>query len=126
MSSSLFAIRGRLPAGLRPVLALVAWLVVIAAWIAVTESKLLPVMALPKPWGVLQALGRLWTDYDLLGNVAQSWWRIAQAFFWSAVVAIPLGLAMAIRRTSNIQRRTSNVQRHDGEIVVNYPLLRFL
>lgn len=95
MSSSLFAIRGRLPAGLRPVLALVAWLVVIAAWIAVTESKLLPVMALPKPWGVLQALGRLWTEYDLLGNVAQSWWRIAQAFFWSAVVAIPLGLAMA-------------------------------
>ena len=76
-------------------LALVAWLVVIAAWIAVTESKLLPVMALPKPGGVLQALGRLWTDYDLLGNVAQSWWRIAQAFFWSAVVAIPLGLAMA-------------------------------
>jgi NitT/TauT family transport system permease protein len=95
LSSSLFAIRGRLPAGLRPVLALVAWLVVIAAWIAVTESKLLPVMALPKPSGVLQALGRLWTDYDLLGNVAQSWWRIAQAFFWSAVVAIPLGLAMA-------------------------------
>ena len=95
MSSSLFAIRGRLPAGLRPVLALVAWLVVIAAWIAVTESKLLPVMALPKPSGVLQALGRLWTDFDLLGNVAQSWWRIAQAFFWSAVVAIPLGLAMA-------------------------------
>jgi NitT/TauT family transport system permease protein len=38
---------------------------------------------------------RLWTEYDLLGNVFQSWWRIAQAFFWSALVAIPLGLLMA-------------------------------
>jgi len=26
--------------------------------------------------------------------VFQSWWRIAQAFFWAAVVAIPLGLLM--------------------------------
>lgn len=95
MSSSLFAIRGRLPAGFRPVLALVSWLVVIGAWVVVTELQLLPVMALPKPSGVLQAMGRLWTEYDLFGNVAQSWWRIAQAFFWSAVVAIPLGLAMA-------------------------------
>lgn len=95
MSSNLFAIRGRLPSRLRPVLGVVSWMVVIVVWIAVTESRLLPVMALPKPAGVLQALGRLWTDYDLLGNVWQSWWRIAQAFFWSAVVAIPLGLAMA-------------------------------
>jgi NitT/TauT family transport system permease protein len=27
-------------------------------------------------------------------NVFQSWWRIAQAFLWSAAVAIPLGLLM--------------------------------
>jgi NitT/TauT family transport system permease protein len=38
---------------------------------------------------------RLWTEYDLLGNVLQSWWRIFQAFCWSAIVAIPLGLMMA-------------------------------
>ena len=41
------------------------------------------------------SLWRLWTEYDLLGNVIQSWWRIAQAFFWCAVIAIPLGLLMA-------------------------------
>ena len=40
------------------------------------------------------AIGRLWTEYDLLGNVFKSWWRIAQAFCWSALVAIPLGLLM--------------------------------
>jgi NitT/TauT family transport system permease protein len=38
---------------------------------------------------------RLWTEYDLLGNVFQSWWRIFQAFLWSAIVALPLGLMMA-------------------------------
>ena len=44
------------------------------------------------------AVGRLWVDYDLLGNVFMSWWRIAQAFFWCAVVAIPLGLLMGSYR----------------------------
>jgi NitT/TauT family transport system permease protein len=42
----------------------------------------------------MHAFGRLWTEYDLLGNVMQSWWRIAQAFVWCAVIAIPLGLLM--------------------------------
>src|SRR5256712_12070774 len=40
-------------------------------------------------------MGTLWTEYDLLGNVAMSWWRIAQAFFWCAAIAIPRGLLMA-------------------------------
>jgi NitT/TauT family transport system permease protein len=40
----------------------------------------------------------LWSDYDLLGNVFMSWWRIAQAFFWCAVVAIPLGILMSSYR----------------------------
>ena len=43
---------------------------------------------------MVKAFARLWTEYDLLGNVFQSWWRIAQAFFWSRCVAIPLGLLM--------------------------------
>ena len=37
---------------------------------------------------------RLWAEYNLLQNVFQSWWRIAQAFLWCAVIAIPLGLLM--------------------------------
>ena len=44
--------------------------------------------------GVVAAFARLWTEYDLLGNVFMSWWRIAQAFLWSAAIAIPLGLLM--------------------------------
>jgi NitT/TauT family transport system permease protein len=45
--------------------------------------------------GVIRSFGMLWTEYDLLGNVFMSWWRIAQAFFWCAVIAIPLGILMS-------------------------------
>src|SRR5439155_21725940 len=64
-------------------------------WIGLTHWEILPPFSLPKPMGVLRAFGKLWTEYDLLGNVMESWWRIAQAFFWCAVVAIPLGILMA-------------------------------
>lgn len=78
----------------RVILGVTGWALVVAVWFIVTRSELLPPLALPDPAGVVKSLARLWVEYDLLGNVFQSWWRIAQAFFWSAVVAIPLGLVM--------------------------------
>jgi NitT/TauT family transport system permease protein len=78
----------------RVILALVAWTLVVVFWYLLTRWKLLPPFSVPDPVGVLAAFARLWTEYDLLGNVFQSWWRIAQAFFWAAVVALPLGLLM--------------------------------
>ena len=79
----------------RVIFAIVSWSIVILAWIGLTHWEILPPFSLPKPLGVIQAFGKLWTEYDLLGNVVKSWWRIAQAFFWCAVVAIPLGILMA-------------------------------
>ena len=78
----------------RVILALVAWTGVVALWYLLTRWKVLPPFSVPDPLGVVKAFARLWTEYDLLGNVFQSWWRIAQAFFWAAVVALPLGLLM--------------------------------
>jgi NitT/TauT family transport system permease protein len=94
-ASNLFAIRGGVSRRARVMLAIAAWALVVSAWFALTQWDVLPPFALPKPAGVIQAIGRLWTEYDLLGNVVKSWWRIAQAFFWCAVVAIPLGVLMA-------------------------------
>jgi NitT/TauT family transport system permease protein len=76
------------------ILGLAAWMAVVALWMLATRTSLLPPFVLPEPLGVVKAIVRLWTEYDLLGNVFQSWWRIAQAFCWSAAVAIPLGLLM--------------------------------
>lgn len=76
------------------VLGVGAWGLVIGTWFALSHSSLLPPFALPDPVGVIKAFIALWTEYDLLGNVFMSWWRIAQAFLWSAAVAVPLGLFM--------------------------------
>jgi NitT/TauT family transport system permease protein len=80
---------------MRLALAFLSWGLIVLAWFVLTHWDLLPPFALPRPAGVIQAFGRLWVDYNLLGNVIQSWWRIAQAFFWCACIAIPLGVLMA-------------------------------
>jgi NitT/TauT family transport system permease protein len=93
--SDLFAIRKEVSPRVRWTLAFGSWAFLVALWIVLTQWEILPPFSLPKPLGVIRAFGKLWTEYDLLGNVFQSWWRIAQAFFWCAVVAIPLGILMA-------------------------------
>lgn len=92
----LFEIRRSLTQRTRAILAIVSWVMVIGVWFLLTNPNwhLLPPFSLPQPMGVVSAFFRLWTEYDLAANVFQSWWRIAQAFFWSAIVAIPLGLLM--------------------------------
>jgi ABC-type nitrate/sulfonate/bicarbonate transport system permease component len=69
--------------------------VLVGVWFVITHLGLLPPFSLPHPKGVVQAFVRLWSEYDLLQNVFQSWWRIAQAFLLCVVVAVPLGLLMA-------------------------------
>ena len=97
----IFEIRREVSRRTRIALALASWAIVVSAWFLLTEWKLLPPFSLPQPVGVVRAFLRLWTEYDLPGNVFQSWWRIAQAFFWSAAVAIPLGLLMGSFRWLN-------------------------
>jgi NitT/TauT family transport system permease protein len=93
--SEWLSIRKEVTPRVRWTLAFVSWGFLILLWIVLTNWEILPPFSLPKPMGVIRAFARLWTEYDLLGNVFQSWWRIAQAFFWCAVVAIPLGILMA-------------------------------
>src|ERR1051325_3251748 len=90
----LLTIRKDISRRARLILAVSAWSAVVVAWFALTYWDILPPFSLPSPIGVMRAFVRLWTEYDLLGNVMQSWWRIAQAFMWCAVIAIPLGLLM--------------------------------
>src|SRR6266481_1960924 len=93
--SDLFSIRKEVSPRARIALAFLSWSIIILLWIGLTHWEILPPFSLPKPMGVMRAFGKLWTEYDLLGNVMESWWRIAQAFFWCAVIAIPLGILMA-------------------------------
>jgi NitT/TauT family transport system permease protein len=93
--ADLFKIRREVSPRARVALAVVSWSVLVAVWYGITHWELAPPFSLPNPEGVVKAFARLWTEYNLLDNVFQSWWRIAQAFLWCAVIAIPLGLLMA-------------------------------
>jgi NitT/TauT family transport system permease protein len=93
--SDLLTIRKEISPRARLALAFASWGLVVLVWFGLTHWEILPPFSLPKPMGVVRAFGKLWTEYDLLGNVVESWWRIAQAFFWSAIIAIPLGILMA-------------------------------
>ena len=92
--ANLFAIRKELSRRTQLLLALLSWGLIVSAWFAITHWAALPPFALPRPESVIRAIGRLETEYNLLGNVFQSWWRIAQAFFWCVIIAIPLGVLM--------------------------------
>ena len=94
MSFHLLEIRREVSRKTRTLLAIGSWSLVVLAWFLLTQSGVLPPFSVPKPAGVVAAFVRLWTEYDLLGNVFMSWWRIGQAFLWSAAIAIPLGLLM--------------------------------
>jgi NitT/TauT family transport system permease protein len=89
-----FAIRKDTSRRTRLILAVTAWTTLIVAWFGLTYWDILPPFSLPNPVGVMGAFFRLWTEYDLLGNVVKSWWRIAQAFSICVAIAIPLGLLM--------------------------------
>lgn len=90
-----FAIRKDISPRARLALGFFSWGIILLAWVVLTHWEILPPFSLPKPMGVVVAFGKLWTEYDLLGNVMKSWWRIAQAFLWCTVVAVPLGILMA-------------------------------
>jgi NitT/TauT family transport system permease protein len=93
--TDLFRIRKEVSRRTRLVLAISSWAFLVSVWFLLTHWDVLPPFSLPRPAGVVAALARLWTEYDLLGNVFTSWWRIGQAFLWCALIAIPLGVLMS-------------------------------
>lgn len=91
---ALWKIRGKIPRGLAIGLHLAVWAMLLGLWELVTAVQLLPPMSLPEPLEVARAFIYLVSDYDLIGNIALSWWRIFQAFVIAVAVAIPLGILM--------------------------------
>ncbi|HXY77669.1 MAG TPA: hypothetical protein VEH47_02570, partial [Candidatus Acidoferrales bacterium] len=96
--SDWFTIRKEVSPWVRWASPFISWGIVVLLWIALPYWVGPHFSLLPRPLGVIRSFAMLWTEYDLLGNVFMSWWRIAQAFFWCAVVAIPLGILMSSYR----------------------------
>ena len=99
--SELLTIRKETSRTTKLVLAVSAWALVLVIWSLVTHWELISSYVFPTPMEVLRAFPSLFSENDLLKNVGMSWWRIAHAFFWCVVIAVPLGLFMASFRWLN-------------------------
>ena len=99
--AEVFAIRKETSRSTRLTLGIVAWVLVVVIWSLISKWELISSYVFPSPLGVLRAFPLLFSERGLLANVWASWLRIGQAFLWSAVVAIPLGLFMASFRWVN-------------------------
>jgi NitT/TauT family transport system permease protein len=93
--SELLTIRKETSRTTKLALAAAAWVLVILIWSLVTRFELVSSYVFPTPLEVLQAFPALFSERGLLGNVYASWFRIAHAFLWCVVIAVPLGLLMA-------------------------------
>lgn len=75
-------------------LSIAAFLIVLAAWLAITEGGLVQPQILPSPRAVVESWWRLFAD-GYIQDVGISVARVWVAFLASAVIAIPLGILMS-------------------------------
>jgi NitT/TauT family transport system permease protein len=69
-------------------------LIPIGIWTLVSNLGWVNPSFLPSPLGVLNALGRLWSDSKLVSDTASSCFRVGMGFLLATVVAAPLGIVM--------------------------------
>ena len=70
------------------------FIVVLVVWCAVTYTHLVKPFFLPSPTQVLRAAVSLFTEFDLLRDMRDSFYRVTVAFVLSVVLAVPIGLLM--------------------------------
>jgi NitT/TauT family transport system permease protein len=92
--SRLFALREPLPRTTATLLGLLAPILVIATWCALTYGGFAPPDFLPSPTEVVRGTLQLFLQYDLWSSILVSTRRIAFAFLLASAVALPLGVLM--------------------------------
>lgn len=73
-------------------------LIFLLLWFSVSSSGLVKDFFLPSPIQVLSAIKSLLLEGSLLADIFASVYRILLGFFFSLVVALPLGIALGISR----------------------------
>jgi NitT/TauT family transport system permease protein len=95
---ALFTFRGSTRPELDLWVGILAFVVVIAIWSAVTGLGLVHPQFLPSPLAVVTALAGLFQTAGYAGDIAISVGRVWSAFLLAAVIAIPLGILMSSYR----------------------------
>jgi NitT/TauT family transport system permease protein len=94
-----FTPRKPIPAQLYWVLAAAGLLLPLAGWAVLAALEVVNPVFLPSPAKVLARIGLWWADDGLLGDVAISTWRVVAGWALSALIALPLGLAIGTWRS---------------------------
>ena len=73
----------------------ICFLLIIGFWCAASYGKWVDEMFLPSPTAVLSKLVSMARDGSLWANCQESTVRVLIGWFWSAVIALPVGMLMA-------------------------------
>ena len=72
--------------------------VIILLWCILTYGGFLDSIFLPKPTEVIKAIVAMYEDGSLADNIISSVRRVLVGWAWSAVAALPIGMAMVISK----------------------------
>ena len=76
-------------------LAVLSFAILIAVWIAISESGFVKEVYMPSPIRVAVAMYSLFANFNFIHDVGISIFRVMAAFALAAVMAIPLGIIMS-------------------------------
>jgi len=93
-----FALRGRLSRTTEVGLAVLAFVVLLAAWTVVVATSSIKPQYMPPISSILRALYDLFADFNFTEDIWISVVRVGIAFLLSAVMAIPIGILMGVYR----------------------------
>ncbi|NJL22106.1 MAG: ABC transporter permease [Leptolyngbyaceae cyanobacterium SM1_3_5] len=92
--SVFWSIRQEFPQWLSVLIVTVSLAVPLTAWAIVSYAQLLPPMFLPTPTAVIRSGIEMFAQDDLIVDVVSSCGRVAAGFLLSAIVGVPMGIAM--------------------------------
>jgi NitT/TauT family transport system permease protein len=92
--STFWGIRQEFPRRLAMLIILFSLAVPLVIWSIISYAGLVPPMFLPTPTAVLQSGWKMLTENNLMADVFISCWRVLAGFVVSAVIGVPMGIAM--------------------------------
>lgn len=82
-------------------LSVISFCIMIAAWCGLTYGGILDKIFLPTPSSVVEATMAMVKDGTLGQNIWTSSWRVFVGWFFSALLAVPIGMLMACSKKFN-------------------------
>lgn len=92
--TTFWRIRESIPPRLSIMLGITSFVTPLLVWMLLTSLQLAPPLFLPSIPGVVETLGRMWSEGVLPGDIAISIFRTSAGFLLALVVSIPLGILM--------------------------------